>query len=280
MYLRIALHLGALASLALFGCSADGALGSGVNNECQPGEQRCNGTALQQCDQTGSFQTLFTCSSSRYCDDKLGCVDCLPNSTICQNGSAEVHSCNPDGTVGPLTEYCGCGQVCQQGACVDSCEVAASEFIYLVDDSNNYVSFKPSIDTDPAALQKLGKLSCGTTSTPYSMAVDRKARSWVLMQDGNIFFVTPQGMDCNGPGFSCVASGFTPNQSGMKLFGMGFVSDAMGSKTETLYVGNNITGGGTLGLAKIDPVTKTLTKFADFPTGVTESPEMTGTGAA
>ena len=65
---------------------------------------------------------------------------------------------------------------------------------------------------------------------------------------------------------------------GFTTFGMGFVSDAVGARTEMLYIGNNMNG--TKGLGRIDPTSLMLSKFADFPPGVSASPEMSGTGNA
>ena len=274
MYLKYALRLGlfmSLPGLALSSCNSDGLGGySSSGGECDPGQLRCFGSEYQLCGNDGIYATTVTCSSSSVCDDRLGCVACTPGGNTC-GSSTEVHSCNDDGSVGALVSTCNFGETCKVDQCVDSCEVAASEFVYLVDSANNLLSFEPRRDTDDDAIKPIGTLNCSQTATPFSMAVDRKARAWVLYNDGNIFFVSPADA-------SCSPSGYVTGQGGFPVFGMGFVSDFQGSKTEQLYVGNNL--GGTKGLARIDPTSLMLTKFADFPMGVNSSPEMTGTGNA
>lgn len=266
----LVLRLGLLGLLFAGSCSST-EVGS-MSGECEPGQRRCLGSEAQRCSDDGVYRTAESCGAENVCVDSLGCVACQPGTSVCANNGTEVHSCNADGSVGSLTSTCSFGQTCRNGSCVDSCEVAASEFVYLVDSDSNFLSFEPRKDGDPTAIKVIGKLNCASGSRPYSMAIDRKARAWVLYTDGNIYLVNPQDA-------SCMPSGYTANQGGFTKFGMGFVSDSNGARTETLYGGNNLSGG-ALGFFRIDPTTKVLTKFADFPSGVTSSPEFTGTGGA
>ena len=259
------------ATATLFGASCSSvSVDTSTVGQCQPGQQKCAGTTVQVCGADGTYAATTTCSAPTFCDDNLGCISCTPGGSVCENGT-EVHSCGADGTIGPVTQQCGFAQTCSGGTCVDSCEVAASEFVYLVDSTNNFLSFEPRHDTDPQSLKVIGKLACSRTSSPYAMAVDRKARAWVLYQDGNLYLVNPQDA-------SCTPSGFAPNQTGFTTFGMGFVSDGVGARTETLYGGSGPLNGNQ-GLARIDPVSLKLTKIAAFPT-IDYAVEFTGTGAA
>lgn len=280
MYLRLgsgfrfALRSGLLwgaALLALGSCSG-GAVSSTPGGNCQSGQTSCAGTDFQMCGDDGTFQTMASCAGSM-CDNTLGCIACVPSSAVCANSNTEVHSCNADGTVGALTLTCPFGQACSAGSCVDSCELAASEFVYLVDNSNNFLSFQPRIDTDPNSVKLIGKLTCPaqTGATPNSMGVDRHARAWVAYSSGEIFWVSPQDA-------SCQKSGYVANQLGFKTFGMGFSSDSAGSRAETLYLGDGPSND-NLGLGKVDVGTLTLSLAAKFPT-ISSSPELTGTGAA
>lgn len=117
----------------------------------------------------------------------------------------------------------------------------------------------------------IGTLSCPTTSSPFSMAIDRDATAWVLYQNGEIFRVSTTDV-------SCTATSFTPNQAGFEVFGMGFVADAPGSTEETLFVAGgslfDLTTG-TASLGRIDS-SLTLTRVGGLPGW----PELTGTGAA
>jgi hypothetical protein len=234
----------------------------------------CTGMDFQVCGDDSMFHTMASCAAPMLCDNSLGCVACTPGSAVCANNNTEVHSCNADGTVGALTTSCSFGQTCSAGSCVDSCELAASEFVYLVDVDNNFLSFEPRLDTDPASLKLIGKLTCPAmnATTPNSMGVDRHARAWVAYNSGEIFWVNPKDA-------SCQQSGFTANQLGFLRFGMGFTSDSIGSKTETLYLGDG-PGFDNQGLGKIDVGTLLVSKVAAFPNTIGSSPELTGTGAA
>src|SRR5262245_37577224 len=52
---------------------------------------------------------------------------------------------------------------------------AAAELIYVLSVENDLYSFRP----DLKQFKKIGPLSCNTTMTPNSMAIDRDAVAWV-----------------------------------------------------------------------------------------------------
>lgn len=71
-----------------------------------------------------------------------------------------------------------------------------------------------------------------------------------------------------------MATSFQPNQAfGYELFGMGFVSDAVNSSEETLFVGAY----GGVGIGRIDTQSMVLTTLGTYDT-VTGAAEITGTG--
>lgn len=149
-----------------------------------------------------------------------------------------------------------------------SCGTAAARWIYLVDSNDAFLRFDPESNV----LSPIGTLSCPSSSSPFSMAVDRSANAWVLYQDGRIYRVSTADV-------SCTATSFAPGQSGFDVFGMGFVSDAAGSSAETLFVA----GGSELDisfataqLGRVDTTSLALTPLGDLPGW----PELTGTGAA
>lgn len=272
--------LGGISLLASVACNSSVTAGGG---QCVAGMQTCVDNTLFTCG-SGSYVPAQACDASRVCDDKLGCVACRPSLPTCVGD--EVHACSESGTVGALTEACAFGQRCRDGACIDACEVAASDFVYLVDDQNNFLSFSPKNDVGagtPVAsvFTVIGKMACPTTKpalsgfagvSPFSMAVDRKANAWVLYTSGELMKVSPRDA-------SCVGTSYQPSQLGWDTFGMGYVSDAQGSKTETLYVGRASVGGNTdMALGKLD-ANLALSRVGTF-TGITHSPEMSGTGAA
>lgn len=139
-----------------------------------------------------------------------------------------------------------------------------AEWIYLVDSNNLLLQFRP----DSLSITPIGSLNCpaGAGDTPFSMAVDRQARAWVLYQSGNIFHV-------NTATAACTATGFTPSQSGLTNFGMGFVSNDSGNG-ETLFVAGGASVSNSATLASIDTQSLSLTTIGQ----ISGWPELTGTG--
>jgi hypothetical protein len=181
---------------------------------------------------------------------------------------ASVVECN-SGVLGRRIRSCHDG--CKHGACVASCDADGVELIYVVDTSNNFLSFDPrKLPDDPFHL--IGRLDCSSYGTPFSMSVDRGGIAWVLYSTGELFRVSIENAKCQ-------ATGFRPGTGGMTTFGMGFVTDEAKSKTEKLYIaGNN----GLHGLAYLDT---NATPPAFNPVGtigatVSQNPELTGTSEA
>lgn len=144
---------------------------------------------------------------------------------------------------------------------------AMARWIYLVDSDNALVRFEP----DSGALTPIGTLSCPAGSaSPFSMAVDRNANAYVLHNDHRIYRVSTTDA-------SCTATTFAPDQMGFELFGMGFVSDAAGSASETLFIAGGAEsgiGGGSSVLGRVDLASWTVSRVNT----VGGSPELTGTG--
>lgn len=272
MSLRSAFRLGVclVAAGLLGGCSSDVLSGGDL---CQQGQMVCAGNTLKTCGSDGTMQSK-TCDGATFCDATLGCIECSPGTSVCGSNNVEVHTCNADGTVGAVAMTCDFGQACANGSCVDACELAASEFVYLVDVDNNFLSYEPRLDSDPKSLKLIGKLNCPAASgaTPNSMGVDRHARAWVAYSSGEIFWVSPKDA-------SCQPSGYTANQLGFRTFGMSFSANSVGSQSEMLFLGDGPSNQ-NLGLGAVDPTTLVLKKVADFPNTISSSPELTGTGAA
>ncbi|HZO13206.1 MAG TPA: hypothetical protein VFB62_08100 [Polyangiaceae bacterium] len=136
--------------------------------------------------------------------------------------------------------------------------------IYVVSASYELQRFAPQ----SLMFTPIGVLQCPAGgATPFSMAVDRQGLAYVLYSDGRIFHVSTQDA-------SCMATSFQPNQAfGYELFGMGFVSDAVNSSEETLFVGAY----GGVGIGRIDTQSMVLTTLGTYDT-VTGAAEITGTG--
>jgi hypothetical protein len=242
------------------------------------GASRCDADNFQVCD-SGAFVTRKTCNQGLVCDASLGCVSCQPQRGDTCVGDTVRH-CNADGSYGDVVSTCQPGQ-CQAGHCSSSgtCTANGVDLIYLVDEDSNLLSFDPR---DPKnAFKVIGRLKCpasdsfnGDTATPFSMAVDRKARAYVLYNSGEIFLVSTSDA-------SCKSTKFQPSQKGFDLFGMGFVSDMEGSDAETLYIAGgsyDYQEGGNLGT--IDTASLTVKKIAAVDTKGQSLPELTGTGKA
>lgn len=259
--------LGALGLSLTWGC------GPSIGNGLIPNEPQASCSLGTQ-----------TCASGQVCDQKLGCVQCSPGVTTCMG--SDVYQCTAAGTVGPMTQSCSFGQTCQAGACIDNCELAASDYIYVVDAQKNFLAFAPRNDTGAGSLAvnlfwRIGTLDCRTARpafppfsnvSPFSMAVDRHANAWVLYDTGEMFNVNPQNA-------ACVSANYKPLQLGWEVFGMGYVSDAPGAKTDSLYVGRALVDGNTdNSLGKVDK-TLFLSSIGPFA-GVSSSPELTGTANA
>lgn len=155
-----------------------------------------------------------------------------------------------------------CGDTCRKGKCVGSCADGA-ELIYVVDTQRQLLSFDPrKLPDDPFAL--IGVMNCPTVGTPFSMSVDRSGTAWVLYDEGSVFEVQTTDASCRPSGF--VAP---------RTFGMGFTSDAPGSKAEKLFIAAN---DGTHALAYLDTTVDvpTVHGVATMP-DTARHPELTGT---
>jgi hypothetical protein len=114
------------------------------------------------------------------------------------------------------------------GDCVD----AGATLIYLISVTNNLYSFDPP----SATFTQIGTIACPTadgTSTPFSMAVDRKGIAYIVFSDGELFRVSTANA-------ACVPTGFVVGQQMFaSTYGMGFSQDDDGG--ETLYVASSTT---------------------------------------
>lgn len=258
----------------LSGTDDDTTVGEGVGDECQGRSARCENGSIKTCF-NGRWRVKQTCLASQVCNVELGCVDCSPDLPTACDGD-DIRSCDPSGRFGETVRTCDPG-MCKGGSCANSCGVDA-DLIYLVDQEYRLLSFNPRDGKND--IKSIGNLSCpagtswdGGTATPFSMSVDRDATAWVLYNSGEIFWVSTKDA-------SCKPSGFARGQSGFETFGMGYVSDAVNTASETLY----ITGGSHLNpgkgnLGSINKMTLLVTSHGALP-NTEYGPELTGTGKA
>ncbi|MEZ4401207.1 MAG: hypothetical protein R3B06_14370 [Kofleriaceae bacterium] len=245
---------------------------------------QCVGNQYQEC-RNDQWVAVQTCAGA--CDvNQGGCVACIPGVNTCDG--ANVVACNADGTIGAVVETCAQGSECSGGACQRACSADGVDLIYVVDDSNNLLSFDPRLVGAGQPFQTIGRLSCPAGSpidgspgpaTPFSMGIDRDAGAWVLYSSGQIFNVSTQNA-------ACTASAFVPGQNSggqqWDLFGMGFVTDTAGGDTDKLWLGGGAADasiGGSLGYIT-PPGSLTVTRVGALSTPAENSPELTGLGDA
>ena len=143
--------------------------------------------------------------------------------------------------------------------CADS-----TKKVYVLAKTQELYGFEPA----SLALTKVGVVNCpqnGGSATPFSMAVDRSGKAWVLYNDGALYNVDTTTAACS-------ATSYVPNQQGYKKFGMGFVSNSVGSMDETLFIANEV------GIAKLDTDSLSVSPVGSF--GFSAAAELTGTGDA
>jgi hypothetical protein len=146
------------------------------------------------------------------------------------------------------------------------CQDADETYVYVVTEQYELLSFFPPT----LQFTSIGKLACPSagTTTPFSMAVDRKGVAYVVYTDGKLYRVsTATG--------ACIGTSYVPDQLGFHNFGMGFASD-FGGPAEHLYVSEN-SNSDTVNLGRIDIATMKLALVGPFNPVIPRS-ELTGTG--
>ena len=147
---------------------------------------------------------------------------------------------------------------------------SGAQYVYVVDVNGALYQFNPPM----LSFTQVGTVGCASTQL-FSMAVDRNAVAWVLVQDGSIV-----RYDINAK--TCTPTTYAANQHGFQTFGMGFSSDAPGSTAETLFVTDDELSNPTSGqgLAHIDTTALQLTPIGQYDQLKGLTAEMTGTGDA
>ena len=169
----------------------------------------------------------------------------------------------PEGGAYPDVNFPDTGFISSGG-----CSSAAMQWIYLVDSNNAFLRYAPNTNT----ITTIGTLSCPSSGSPFSMAVSRDAVAYVLYSDHHIYAVSTTDA-------SCTATAFTIDQMNFQQFGMGFVSDAAGGTSETLFIAGGPAigiGGGHSTLGSLPLSTWTVSTLGPLD----GSPELTGNGLA
>lgn len=172
----------------------------------------------------------------------------------------DVWACESTGVLGRRIQACHEG--CEDGRCNATCADAGAGLIYTVDSSNQLRSFDPKkLPGDPFTL--IGPLKCPAAGGPFSMAIDHHGTGWVVYLSGEMFKVSISDATCRPTTFKPVSR-----------FGMGFVTDGAGAKTEKLYLA--FTGVPST-LYSVDTVHDLTPHEIGDITAATQNPELTGT---
>jgi hypothetical protein len=153
----------------------------------------------------------------------------------------------------------------------DDCSEDA-KLVYVVDANNGFWRFNPETPDDQP-FELVATLDCPSEGSPFSMAISRKDKAYVLYWGGGgttscvgINQVNIHTGECEGlVGYEC-------GQYGFDTFGMGFATDGPDTTAETLYVGESSLDGMGGQLASIDTETWLLTPIGP----ISDSPELTG----
>ncbi len=139
-------------------------------------------------------------------------------------------------------------------------------YVYLITTNYELYSFYPPT----LQFRLVGQIACPNqgSSTPFSMAVDRKGVAYIVYNDGRLFRVSTLTA-------SCLATTYAKDQLGITTFGMGFAASDDGT-SESLYVATSDNVDKFLGT--IDTSTYQMRKVGDFNPPIGRA-ELTGTGS-
>lgn len=126
------------------GSGGDGGGSSG--RDCEAGEWTCSGTTARVCDGEGGFSEEVDCAAEgKVCGAGFGCVTCVPEGTVCENGLARL--CNGDGSGFESEVACDelQGMKCDSSGCHGACTPEALGDSYIGCDYYPTVTLNPVI---------------------------------------------------------------------------------------------------------------------------------------
>lgn len=137
----------------------------------------------------------------------------------------------------------------------DDC-TATDDLVYVLERAESRLY---TFDPDARAFTSVGRVSCGTSQTPASMAVSRGGVAYVRYADNAVYAVDLATMACSPTTYS-------DRRTGFDAFGMGYATDTADTWREQLYVANE----GSVGV--LDPATWTIAPLGRLPS----QSELTG----
>lgn len=148
-----------------------------------------------------------------------------------------------------------------------TCAVQDAELVYVVDDQNRFLSFDPRKLPGNDPFHLIGTLRCTKSSTPNSMAVDRKGVAWIGYQNGKVYRASIIDAKCD-------PKGWTPSGEATRVFGMGYVTKGPRTEEELLFVAGGIDDP-KYSFATIDTTLESWNQIGSL--SIHGHPELTGT---
>lgn len=115
----------------------------------------------------------------------------------------------------------------------DDCPDADATLVYVMTVDNQLLSFFPTDGT----FRLIGTIACPAadpSSTPFSMAVDRRGVAYVEFNSGELFRVSTATA-------ACTSTAWIPDSDHFSAFGMGFSTNG-GGPSETLFIAGGTNG--------------------------------------
>jgi hypothetical protein len=162
------------------------------------------------------------------------------------------------------------GEVPDGGTDDPTGDCESGKYIYVVDNANVLYAFDPTNATK-AAFRKIGTIACGASAgRPNSMAISRDGYAYVSMGTGTTAFTCTGVYKVRTSDAGCVGpTSFKCGDAGFRKFGMGFATDAVGGKTDSLFIASS----NDAKLGRIDVVSGAATALGAVPN---QGGELTG----
>lgn len=141
----------------------------------------------------------------------------------------------------------------------------AAAVVFVVDETGKLRRYHPTSNS----FSLVGALSCPTFASPFSMAVERSGRAWVLYSGGELFWVDTKTAACTATSYQ--------RQPGFELFGMAFVADGLDSGSERLFIATDHRNSSPSVLATLDSASLVPAVVGKLEIPEQHSPELTGT---
>lgn len=213
----------------------DGACVTICEHECDPGQARCEEGAAQACadiddDPCREWDAPVACARNQVCQDGV-CTevctdDCADGNRRCQDGAAELcgdFDDDPCFEWGEHTE-CGYGLQCDEGACVEVCSDACSQYEKRCDvgesfescgqyDQDECLEWGGLTDCDPGKVCRDGQCECDHECSAFSArcAPDGSAAYQECGDpDGDSCREWEEPVACD-PGYRCAAGACRPD---------------------------------------------------------------------